>query len=341
MRELLARNRRVIVASLGVLVPLFLLYVHGRHPRKTTIIERGLITITAPAQKAAGGLVSGISDLWSGYIALVDVADDNARLVEELAAARKEAAARVGLEAENARLRAELDFKKARRDLRLASAHVIGKDLSPYGRVIRIAIDVGTDAEVTEGMPVVSAMGLVGRILRVSGSHAEVLLTVDSRSTVNVRVVDKGVIGTVTGTSSQYNYVARMSYLHRTATLEVDDLLVTSGHDKLFPPGLHVGTIRSIEERQRGLEYELQVTPSVNFADLEVVQVVLGVVEGEAPPAIPTNGPPEGAPASPASPGSPVSPASNAARNAGDTRPIRRSDDGPGPVPDAGNPGAR
>lgn len=322
MRELLARNRRVLVASLGVLVPLFLLYVHGRHPRKTTIIERGLITITAPAQKAAGGLVSGIADLWSGYIALVDVADDNARLAGELAEARKEAAARVGLEAENARLRAELDFKKARRDLKLASAHVIGKDLSPYGRVIRIAIDVGTDAEVAEGMPVVSAMGLVGRVLRVSGSHAEVLLTVDSRSTVNVRVVDKGVIGTVTGTSSQYNYVARMSYLHRTATLEVDDLLVTSGHDKLFPPGLHVGTIRSIEERQRGLEYELQVTPSVNFADLEVVQVVLGVVEGEAPPAIPSNGPLE-------------------APTQGPGRARGGQDDVPGPVPDAGNTGGR
>lgn len=291
MRELLVRNRRIIVASIGILLPLFLLYVHGRHPRKTTIIERGLIAVTAPAQKAAHGLVSGLGDLWSGYIALVDLAEDNAALQAELMVARKDAAARVGLEAENARLRAELDFKKARRDLRLAGAHIIGKDLSPYGRVIRIAIDVGTDSEVTEGMPVVSAMGLVGRILRVSGTLAEVLLTVDARSTVNVRVVDKGVIGTITGTSSPYNYVARMSYLHRTATLAVDDLLVTSGHDKLFPPGLQVGTIRSIEERQRGLEYELQVTPTVNFADLEVVQVVLGVVEGESPPPIPTNGP--------------------------------------------------
>ena len=292
MRELLARNRRVIVASIGILLPLFLLYVHGRHPRKTTIIEQGLITVTTPAQKAAKGLVSGIADVWNGYIALVDLAENNAALKAELDTMKKDAEARVGLEADNARLRSELDFKKARRDLRLVAAHVIGKDLSPYGRVIRIAIDVGTDTEIIEGMPVVSAMGLVGRVLRVSGAHAEVLLTVDSRSTVNVRVVDKGVIGTVTGTSSPYNYVARMSYLHRTATLAVDDLLVTSGHDKLFPPGLHVGTIRSIEERQRGLEYELQVTPSVNFADLEVVQVVLGVVEGDAPPAIPSTGGP-------------------------------------------------
>lgn len=287
MRELLARNRRLLVASVGILLPLFLLYVHGRHPRKTTIIEKGLIAVTSPAQTAAKGLVSGIADVWNGYIALVDLAAKNEALEAEIARLERDAEMRVVLEAENARLRAELAFKKARRDLLLVSAHVIGKDLSPYGRVIRVAVDVGADTAIAEGMPVVSAMGLVGRILRVSGNHAEVLLTVDARSTVNVRVLDKGVIGTVTGTSSPYNYVARMSYLHRSAALAVDDLLVTSGHDKLFPPGLHVGTIRSIDERQRGLEYELQVTPSVNFADLEVVQVVIGVVEGDVPPATP------------------------------------------------------
>jgi rod shape-determining protein MreC len=314
MREFLARHRRVVVASIGILLPLFLLYVHGRYPRKTTVIEVGLMTVTAPAQKAAKGLVSGIAEVWDGYIALVDLAADNEALTGDVARLQRAADQKVVLETENARLRAELEFKKARRDLILASAHVIGKDLSPYGRVIRIAIDVGADVSISEGMPVVSAMGLVGRVLRVAGNHAEVLLTVDARSTVNVRVLDKGVIGTVTGTSSPYNYVARMSYLHRAATLEVDDLLITSGHDKLFPPGLHVGTIRSIEERQRGLEYELQVSPSVNFADLEVVQVVLGVVEGEPvviPPTQPTNpnSPVPGGPAAPGlAPGPPSAP---------------------------------
>ncbi len=317
MREFLARHRRVVVASIGILLPLFLLYVHGRHPRKTTVVEVGLMAITSPAQKAAKGLVSGIAEIWDGYIALVDLAADNEALTGEVARLQRAADQKVVLETENARLRAELEFKKARRDLVLASAHVIGKDLSPYGRVIRIAIDVGADVSISEGMPVVSAMGLVGRILRVADKNAEVLLTVDARSTVNVRVLDKGVIGTVTGTSSPYNYVARMSYLHRAATLEVDDLLVTSGHDKLFPPGLHVGTIRSIEERQRGLEYELQVSPSVNFADLEVVQVVLGVVEGEPvviPPTNPSNQPDPNAPVpgGPAPPGLTPTPPSGA-----------------------------
>ncbi len=291
MREFLARHRRTIIAALGLIVPLFLLYVHGRSPRKTTVVEKALMRVTAPAQSAAQSMLSGISGLWSGYVALVGVESDNQSLRDQVARLTAETEKLRSLETENARLRQELDFKAKRRDLKLISAHVIGKDLSPYGRVLRVAVDAGESQGLAEGMPVVSAMGLVGRILKVSGSYGEVLLTVDARSIVNVRVLDKGVIGTVTGTSSPYNYVARMSYLHRAEPLEVGDLLVTSGHDKLFPPGLQVGVIRSLEERQRDLEYELQVTPSVNFADLEVVQVVVGVEEAAPEPAQPPEAP--------------------------------------------------
>lgn len=295
MREILARHRKTLVIVAGIALPLFLLYVHGRSPRKTTIIEKALLQVTAPVQGAASRLLSGISDLWNGYVALVDVAEDNTALRELNQRLQADAARLTSVIAENARLRAELDFKRARRDLKLAAAHVIGKDLSPYGRILRIALDAGGDSGLAEGMPVLSGPGLVGRVLRVSGDYAEVLLVVDARSVVNVRVLDKGVTGTVTGTSSPYNYVARMSYLHRAEPLEIGDLLVTSGHDKVFPPGLHVGTIRSLEERQRDVEYELQVTPSVNLAGLEEVQVVLGVVDA---PAVP---PPE-APAAPPAP---------------------------------------
>ncbi len=297
MREFFLRHRKTIVTILGITVPLFLLYVHGRHPRKTTIIEKGLMRVTAPVQEAASRMLSGISDLWNGYVALVDVAEDNAALRTENARLQAESARLVVALAENDRLRTELDFKRQRRDLVTVGAHIIGKDLSPYGRILRVALDAGASSGIAEGMPVVSGMGLIGRVVRVSGEYAEVMLVVDARSVVNARVLGKGVTGTVTGTSSPYNYVARMSYLHRAEPLEVGDLLVTSGHDKIFPPGLHVGTIRSLEERQREVEYELQVTPSVNLAALEEVQIITGVLDAPAEPA-PT--PPPATPNAPA-----------------------------------------
>jgi rod shape-determining protein MreC len=278
VREFLQRHRAAILAFLGLTLPLFLLFVHGRHPRKTTVIEVALMEITGPVQEAASRALSGISDLWNGYVALTGLHDDNERLRGDVQLLTEKADRVRQLELENAELRTMLDFKKQRRELVTLGAHIIGKDVSPYTRVLRVAIDAGEDAHVLEGMPVINADGLIGRVHRVSSSFAEVMLVVDSRSTVNVKVSGKGVVGTVTGTSSQYSYDARMSYLSKAEPLAQGDLLVTSGHDKVFPPDLRVGYISSIEERQRGVEYELQVTPAVNFSDLDLVFIVTDVV---------------------------------------------------------------
>jgi rod shape-determining protein MreC len=291
MAEFFARHRVAVIGFIGLVLPLFLLYVHGRHPRKTTIIESGLIRLTAPVQEAASRLFSGLADFWQGYVDVSDAASENLALKAELERAQLGLSRVAELESENERLRQALEFKRSRRDLLLVGAHVIGKDVSPYARVVRIAIDAGAVDGIAEGMPVIAPAGLVGRVARASGSFAEVLLTVDAQSTVNVKCRDKGVTGTVTGTGSPSSYVSRFSYLHRSAPLAVGDVLITSGHDKAFPPGIPVGIIRSIEERQRELEYELEVSPVVNFGDLEDVYVVVGVVD-DAPvdPATPDGG---------------------------------------------------
>lgn len=289
MGEFFARHRSAVIGFVGLVLPLFLLYVHGRHPRKTTIVESALIRVTAPVQAAASRIFSGLGDFWKGYVDLSDAAEENLALRDELERAKLGLARVVELESENERLRKGLEFKRSRRDLLLVGGHVIGKDVSPYARVVRVAIDVGLADGIAEGMPVIAPAGLVGRVLRASGTYAEVLLTVDAQSTVNVKCRDKGVTGTITGTGSPSSYVSRFSYLHRSAPLAVGDLLITSGHDKAFPPGIPVGTIRSIEERQRELEYELEVTPIVNFGDLELVYIVVGVVD-DAPTETPETG---------------------------------------------------
>ncbi len=281
IRDFLDRHRAGIASFFAVVVPLFLLYVHGRSSsvRKTTVFEVALMTVTSPVQEAAANMLSGVDDVWAGYIALTDVEKDNERLRKEAAILTAEALRAKKLEEENQRLRQLLAFKRTRAQVDTIGAHVIGQDVSPFSRVVRIAIDVGDVDGIQEGAPVLAAQGLVGRISRMSGRYAEVMLTVDARSSVSVRVVGKDVTGNLQGTGATDAYTARLLYLQEGKEIAVGDTLVTTGHDKVFPPGLEVGYIRTMEERQRGLYFELQVAPAVNFAILEEVLVVVGDAE--------------------------------------------------------------
>ncbi len=221
MREFLERYRSSIVIFIAVVVPLFLMYVHGREPGKSTVLTHALMRITSPAQAAADKLVSGVLGLWDNYIALVDTKEKNDALRKRLRRYEAESFKAKRIFEENKTLRRQLGFKRARRDLTTVAAHVIGKDISPYGRVVRIEIDLGGIDRVREGMPVITEHGLVRRLRHVSGRWAVVMLTVDKDSRVNVKVEGRGVTGTVRGRGVGNDYTANLLYLQKATPLKV------------------------------------------------------------------------------------------------------------------------
>ena len=276
MRDFLDRHRPTLVSLVAAALPLFLLYVHGRVDRRTTVIEYGLMRVVAPVQATASRMLGGLERAWGGYVALVDLNADNDQLRKDVRDLTGKALRAKELGLENRRLRGLLAFKRSRPELQTVGAHVIGVDISAYARVVRVAIDAGEEDGIAEGMPVITTEGLVGRVRQVAGRYAEVMLTVDARSSVNVKVAGKGVTGNLEGSGSQDSYRGRLLFLHKARPLELGDTLVTSGHDRLFPPNIEVGYIHSLEERQQGLYYEVEVAPAVNFSVLQEVHVVIG-----------------------------------------------------------------
>jgi rod shape-determining protein MreC len=237
-------------------------------------------------------LIGSIEDLWTGYVGLIDTEEENTGLRYEVHKLEEGVAESRALRQENGLLRSELSFKRKRRDLKLAAAHVIAKDVSAFARVVRAHIDTGRFDGIRQGMPVLTSHGLVGRVQQVSGRYAEVMLTVDTRSEVAVRVVGKSVTGIVRGKGDRREYLAQFLYLPGREQLDIGDRVVTSGHDQIFPPNLEVGTIRSLAERQDGVYQRLEVTPSVSFSVLDVVQIVLGTVDENADEATAVRGGP-------------------------------------------------
>jgi rod shape-determining protein MreC len=163
------------------------------------------------------------------------------------------------------------------------TARVIAKDISPSFRIVRLAIDQGDRSGVQPGMPVVSNEGLVGQVRRVSGRYADVLLTIDPQSRVDVLVGDQKARGRLEGLGERSRYRARIQFDRADDEVAVGDEVHTSGLGKKFPPSILIGYVSRIDDQEFGLHQEGEVAPSVDFTRLDEVLVLTSGPKGSDP----------------------------------------------------------
>jgi rod shape-determining protein MreC len=145
---------------------------------------------------------------------------------------------------------------------------VIASSASPDFRTL--TIDKGTEDGVRSDLAVISPGGVVGRVITPSARAAKVQLLIDRNAAAGALVERSRAQGVVEGTGSDL----RLSYMSATADVIVGDVVVTSGIDGIYPKGFVIGQIESIE-RIGGAVGAIVVRPSVAFASLEALLVVL------------------------------------------------------------------
>ena len=146
-----------------------------------------------------------------------------------------------------------------------------------------IVIDRGTSDGVQENMPVVTEKGLVGHVVEAGPNYAKVQLILDPRSSVGTLVqrAESRVVGIVEGDPANPT-MPRMVNVPKNADIQEGDVIVTSGFGGMYPKGLIVGLVSSLENDEAGLLKIALLEPAVDFQRLEDVAVI--VASREAPP---------------------------------------------------------
>jgi len=170
---------------------------------------------------------------------------------------------------ENTRLENLLKFK---RQLVYSSvvANVIGRDPSYWNSTM--IIDKGSADGIRQGLPVVNALGVVGKIAEVGQSSSKVILLTDPQFSVAALVQEPRESGLVSGTLQG---VCRMKYIRDDAKIRVGNKVITSKLSSSFPEGLLIGEIISIDDRLNKPTAETLVQPFVAFSQIEEVLVIL------------------------------------------------------------------
>ena len=265
-----------------LIIPFLLLSANLKSPERQNAVDRAILTVASPLQRAVSWGVDGIANTWRHYIWLVDVQKENDELRADNDRLRRSLgqAARAAKEAEG--LEALVDLRE-RIPSQSIGARVVAVGVNPAFRVSRIVLDRG-DGEVAAGMPVVAAEGVVGRIQRVYGGYADVMLAVDPQSSIDVVLPRTASRGVLKGLGGDNAYIAKVEYLLKSEEVTEDDPIVTSGLGGVFPRDLALGRVKRIVKNEYGMYQEVEVAPAVDFSRLGRVLVLL------APPPPPDPG---------------------------------------------------
>jgi rod shape-determining protein MreC len=294
MGSLLNRYRSLAFLLLVLLAQLTLVAYQVKTNDDVRLLRIWATSAVTPLARLLGSASGSASDFLRSYVLLVGVEADNRRLAAEVDR----------LKMENRSLRSELataeraqalSIFQQRTPSRTIAARVIGTGPSVDSRVI--LLDRGSSSGVRQGMAVINADGVVGKVTEAYPAASQVLLITDPNFAAGVISATSRVEGTLKGLTRN---TCTVDYLQNEAKVDVGEWFYTSGQDRLFPRGLPVGQVKSVGAGRTFKE--VIVVPSALARGVEEVLIVLEGVHEPLPAAQPAAASPSLLPPPPADP---------------------------------------
>lgn len=278
MESVLSRYRNLIIL-VGVLFAQVLgLAVQVKRTsdtQETRLIRIWTVSAVTPFEKTIVWFRHSTFNIWHNYMYLRGVRQENRDLKAEIERLRIEHV-RLQEDAEQARrLQALLAFKEEYISQTLA-AQVIGATGSESSRAI--FIDKGSKDGLDHDMPVITADGVVGKVLQVYKSTALVLLLSDQTSGVGAILEKSRVQGVAKGTATGEIVLDRVM---SDEAVQSGERVLTSGGDRIFPKGLPLGTVTKVTPGSE-VFLNIRIKPAANLARLEEVLVITKKEEKQA-----------------------------------------------------------
>jgi rod shape-determining protein MreC len=278
MEHLISRYRNLTVLAALLFGQVLGLAIQVKRPGEnapTRLIRVWAVDTVSPLEKSIVGFQNGTRNLWHNYFYLRGVRQENRDLKQKIEQLEIERV-RLNEDAEQAhRLQALLGFKE-QFIAKTVAAQVIGSSGSEQSR--SIYIDKGTRDGLKPDMAVITADGIVGKVLRGVQDHvASVLLIDDQTSGVGAILEKSRLQGVLRGTPAGEVVLEKVM---TDESVQPGERVLTSGGDRIFPKGLLVGTVTKVSPGPE-LFLNIRVKPAADLGRLEEVLVITQQEERE------------------------------------------------------------
>jgi rod shape-determining protein MreC len=256
-----------LTLAVALVIHIGLISVQGRRRIDTSFVRTWLMDSLAPMEKLVDRSLYGVTHVWERYFALIGLHDENQRLTARLNELEMQMQQQREEVLEARRLREMLTLQELGLGKTIV-ARVIGRD--PARSQQTVTIDKGLSHGVRPDSAVITAAGIVGRVIHSSNFFSIVQLIVDSQSAIGVMQESTRRLGVLKGTGARF---LELEYIDDDTDLKEAEKFLTSGQDRVYPKGLPVGVIISVGPR-RGLFKTVQIRPAADLGRLEEVLLV-------------------------------------------------------------------
>ncbi|MEO8502997.1 MAG: rod shape-determining protein MreC [Acidobacteriota bacterium] len=262
MNERQIRNLFVLI----LLGQIILLSLQVPNPAKSGGLPENIgLAVLAPIARSVDSGAAGVVGLRDEFRKRAALVEENRRMVAESEHLRLELLRLQDVDDEARRLAAALDYERDR-GATLRVADIVYVDYASWLRTLVVRASIG---RTTVNQPVVSASGLIGRVIAVSGPYAKVQMITDRAASVGAMLERGRRQGIIRG-DGQGGLV--LDYVPLQAQVEVGDRVLSSGIDGVYPRGLPIGTVSRVEPGSGFLS--IAVAPAVDFGLLDQAYLV-------------------------------------------------------------------
>ena len=232
-------------------------------------------TFASPLQNASSKASNATSGFFQQIWNFRSTALENEQLKQRVSALETELNQARHTEAENERLKALLELHE-KNEIKAVPARVIARDPSVWFNTI--TINRGSTSGVEINMPVVTGGGIVGRVITVSPFASQVMLITDEKAGAGAvvgQLGQSGALGSVRGRADLGVGLIEMRYVSGLEKVEVNDNVMTTGQDGIYPPGLNVGRVVDVRNGTATQAHQILIQPGAQLDHLEEVAVLL------------------------------------------------------------------
>lgn len=266
------KNKKAgIIGIIITIIILILIVIFSNGENNSSFFENGASNLVMPIQNGLTYIKNKISGNSTFFTDINDLKEENKKLKERNSELEQSLRELENIKTQNDTLKEYLNLTKKYGEYKTIPGYVINKDISNYSKTI--IINIGKKDGVEENMTVIGNEGLVGHVLSATDSTAKVQTIIDTASSVSCTMSTTKEAIVCKGTLDDKSLLKAM-YIPTNSNVIQGDSIETSGLGGIYPKGIHIGTIKKVNNTQNMIDRYALVEAAVNFDKLDTVLVI-------------------------------------------------------------------